>query len=157
MKNNFFLITLMIGLLVVTGCSSDDTTTIDNAALIKQIEDTIESGTWHITSYVDSGQNETNDYTGYNFTFNANGTLTASNGSNTINGTWSVTEDDDDSNDDNSNDDNDVDFNISFTSPPNFEELSDDWDIMSISNTKMELIDVSGGSGETDSLSFTKN
>ena len=157
MKNRIFVATILTLSLILTSCSSDDTMTIDNTVLIKQIKDNVESGTWHITSYVDSGQNETNDYTGYNFTFNANGTLTASNGSNTINGTWSVTEDDDDSNDDTSNDNNDVDFNISFTSPPNFEELSDDWDIVSITNTKIDLIDVSGGNGGTDTLTFTKN
>ena len=157
MKNRIFVATILTLSLILTSCSSDDTMTIDNTVLIKQIADNVESGTWHITSFVDSGQDETNDYTGYNFTFNANGTLTSSNSSNTIIGTWSVTEDDDDSNDDNSNDDNNVDFNILFTSPPNFEELTDDWDIMSISNTKMELIDVSGGNGGTDTLTFTKN
>ena len=156
MKNFFKVKFVIISLLLLIGCSSDDTIGDNNAVEIKQIEDSVKSGTWRVTSYIDSGKNETNDYAGYNFTFNENGSLVAFNGTNVVNGTWSVTDHSSSSNDD-SNDDDDFDFNILFSAPPNFEELSDDWDIMSISNTKMELIDVSGGSGETDSLSFTKN
>jgi hypothetical protein len=51
----------------------------------------------------------------------------------------------------------DLDFNISFASPPDFEELSDDWDFISQSSSKIELIDVSGGNGGTDYLTFEKN
>jgi len=156
MKNRILVATILTLSLILTSCSSDETMTIDNTALIKQIEDNVASGTWKITSYVDSGQDETNDYTGYNFEFNANGILSASNGTTIINGTWSVTDDDDNSNDDSSND-NDIDFNILFNSPPNFEELSDDWDVVSTGNSKIELIDISGGNGGTDTLIFTKN
>ena len=49
-----------------------------------------------------------------------------------------------------------VKFNISFSSPPDFEELSDDWDILSFSNNTIELIDESGD-GSTDMLTFEKN
>ena len=53
---------------------------------------------------------------------------------------------------------NDLDFNILFTSPTNFsDELSDDWDILSRTDTKVELVDVSGGNGGTDYLTFEKN
>jgi hypothetical protein len=138
--------------LIAFSCSSEDTVIKDNSTEIKQIIDLADSGTWRITNYVDSGNNETNDYTGYNFTFVNGGTLTASNGVNTINGTWSVT--DQNSNDDDSND---IDFIIFFSAPPNFEELSDDWDIVSTTDTKIELIDISGGNGGTDTLTFEKN
>lgn len=55
--------------------------------------------------------------------------------------------------DDDSQDDLDFNFNLS----NEFEDLSDDWDIISQSSTKIELIDVSGGNGGTDYLSFQKN
>ncbi len=154
MKNRLFLKGFLVlsFLLIMLSCSSEDAAMADNSAEIEQIKINAKSGTWRITSYVDSGQNETNDYTGYNFTFNVDGALMASDGSNTINGTWSVTDDSDI--DDNSND---IDFNIFFSTPPNFEELSDDWDIVSTSQTKIELIDVSGGNGGTDTLIFEKN
>jgi hypothetical protein len=38
-----------------------------------------------------------------------------------------------------------------------FEDLNDDWDIISRSSTKIELIDISGGNGGTDYLTFEKN
>ena len=154
MINRFFIsgfITLSF-ILIAYSCSSEDTVINDNSTEIKQITDMANSGTWRITNYIDSGQNETNDYTGYNFTFVNGGTLTASNGINTINGTWSVT--DQNSSDDDSND---IDFIIFFSTPPNFEELSDDWDIVSTTATKIDLIDISGGNGGTDTLTFEKN
>ena len=105
---------------------------------------------------MDSGTDETSDYTGYSFTFNADGSLDAVNGSTMITGTWSVTSDDS-SDDDDYNSTDDIDFNIFFSAPPNFEELSDDWDIVSRSSTRIELIDISGGDGSTDTLVFEKN
>lgn len=45
-----------------------------------------------------------------------------------------------------------------FSSPAVFaDELTDDWDIISYSATKIQLIDVSGGNGGTDYLTFEKN
>ena len=136
-------------------CSSDDEhNPNDNSAEIQDITNTAQNGNWVITYFFDTDSDETSDYTGYEFTFGTNGVLTASNGTNTYAGTWSVT-DDSNSNDDSSSDD-DIDFNISFASPVDFEELSDDWDIISYTSVKIELIDVSGGNGGTDYLTFEK-
>lgn len=119
----------------------------------QQIENTAEGGNWKITYFYDSDHVETGNFNGYVFTFNDNGALVAVNGSNTITGTWSVT-------DSNSSDDDggssDVDFNIFFASPDDFEELSEDWDIISVNNSKIELTHVSGGNGGTDFLTFEK-
>lgn len=49
-----------------------------------------------------------------------------------------------------------IDFNIFFASPEDFNELSEDWNIVSYSNTKIELIHISGGDGETDLLTLEK-
>ena len=159
MKNTIlfgFLIMLSLSLMSAT-CSSDDPVpSNDNSQEIIEIENTAESGTWIITSYVDSGQDETNDYNGYEFTFAANGTVTATNGTTIYNGTWSVT--DSNSSDDSSSDD-DIDFNISFPVPEtdDFDDLNDDWDIVNYSSTTISLIDISGGNGGTDTLVFQKN
>jgi hypothetical protein len=136
---------------VASMCSSDDnsSSTTDPTPVIN----TVSQGTWRITSYVDSGNNETSDFTGYNFTFGPSTVLTATNGTNTYTGSWSVTSDD--SNDDNPS--SDLDFNITFVNPANFADLSDDWDIVSYTATTISLIDVSGGNGGTDTLVFTKN
>ena len=162
MKNGFYLsMLLMISFsLMSSTCSTDDddgSFLNDNSQQIAQVENTAESGTWRVTSYIDSGQDETNDFNGYDFTFGTDGTLTASNGSNTMTGTWSVT-DSSNSSDDSSSDD-DIDFNIFFPVPDtnDFEDLNDDWDIVSYTSTTISLIDVSGGNGGTDTLVFQKN
>ena len=48
-------------------------------------------------------------------------------------------------------------FNLYFDLTNDFEDLNDDWDFISQSANKIELLDVSGGSGETDYLTFEKN
>ncbi|WP_345169446.1 hypothetical protein [Algibacter aquimarinus] len=155
-KTFFYSLILMLSLSFMSfNCSNDNDELNNNSQQIAQIESVAKSGTWRITNFNDSGQDETADFAGYTFSFNNDGTLVATNGTNTVNGTWSITNDDS-SDDDNSNDD--IDFNISFPVPEtnDFEDLNDDWDIVSASSTKIELIDISGGNGGTDMLTFEK-
>ena len=137
---------------VASMCSDDNDT--NNTANPTPVINTENQGTWRITLYEDNGVNETNNYANYIFTFNSNGVLTAVN-TTTYNGTWSVTAS-------NSNDDSqdDLDFNIAFLAPaPSAftDDLTDDWDIISYTANKIQLIDVSGGNGGTDYLTFEKN
>lgn len=143
-----------VAVLGIMACSDDDSSSTNNASVSK-VRSTVESGTWRITSFVEEANDETNHFTGYDFTFDDNGTLTADNGTNTYDGTWSVTNDSSSDDDDNSS--SDVDFNIYFPSPNNFTDLNDDWDILERTDTKIRLIDVSGGNGGTDYLTFEKN
>jgi hypothetical protein len=136
---------------VASMCSSDDNNSTTNVSQT-EVSNTVSSGTWRITLYNDSGTIKTSNFTGYNFTFATNSILTASNGTNSYSGTWSIT-------DSNSNDDtlNDLNFNIAFSAPANFADLTDDWHIQSRTASKIEFIDVSGGNGGTDYLTFEKN
>ena len=122
----------------------------------KQINKISTDGTWVVSSYLDNGDDETSDFTSFRLTFLENGTLNAtdllSSNSNPFSGSWSVT-------DSNSNDDDnldDLDFNINFNVSNKLDELSDDWDIISYTETEIKLIDVSGGGGGTDYLTLTK-
>jgi hypothetical protein len=137
---------------VASMCSSDSSSSSSSDPT--PVINTANSGTWKITLYDDSGEIKTNNFTNYNFTFGTGNVLTASNGTNTYTGSWSVTSSDN-SNDDNP--DSDLDFNILFSSPANFADLSDDWDVVSYTANTITLIDVSGGNGGTDYLTFTKN
>lgn len=146
------VLVVLAGMVGLTSCTKEDDPT--NGQTQTTVETNVKDGTWRITNFVDSDTDETAHFDNYTFTFGTDGMLTASNGSTTIEGTWSIT-------DSNSNDDSqdDLDFNINFTSPSdaNFEDLNDDWDFVSQSATKIELTDVSGGNGGTDLLTFEKN
>ena len=143
-----FLFVLSFGMI---SCS-DNGESDPNLLSKEQIEDNMNSGNWRITKFIDSGKDETNHFSGYDFVFNENGVLTSSSGTNTYEGSWSIS-------DSNSGDDSpdDLDFNILFNLTNDFEDLNDDWDILTITASKIELEDISGGNGGTDILTFEKN
>ncbi|MBF6608836.1 MAG: hypothetical protein ITG00_08875 [Flavobacterium sp.] len=134
------------------GCSSDDDSTVFIDPI--QVSNTVTSGTWRITSFIEDGNDETNHFTGYDFTFNLNGELTATNGTDTHAGSWDLTTE-------NSNDDSpsgsDIDFEIMFAAPPEFTDLNEDWDILQRTDTRLTLRHTSGGDGSIDHLVFDKN
>jgi len=143
--------------IVIPSCNGDDdASTISGNQNAQEVINTVRSGTWKITYYFDTDQDETTDFNGYNFTFGTGNVLTATNGTNTYTGTWSVTNSDS-SDDDDDNGSDDLDFNIGFSSPEKFQELTDDWDIIERSANVIKLRDVSGGNGGTDYVTFTKN
>ena len=153
MKKVFFAAFVILTVFLTYSCSSDDNGNSTNSNSIATVVNTMNSGTWRITKYIDSGNNETTDFSGYTFTFTENNILMANNASDEIIGSWLVASGN--SNDDNPN--NDLDFIISFSGPAKFIKLTDDWSIQSHTSTKIELIDVSGGNGGTDYLTFEKN
>ncbi len=154
MKKTILIPALAFVLLInVAGMCSKDDAVVAPSVNPAPVINTVNNGTWRITFYEDSGTEETTNFSGYNFTFGPSSVLTATNGSNTYTGTWSVTSD-------NSLDDspsNDLDFNIGFTTPANFADLTDDWNITEITSTKVRLVHVSGGNGGTDYITFEKN
>ncbi len=106
----------------------------------------VTSGTWKVTLFTDNGNDETSDYSGYTFTFSSGGTLSAVKNGVTTNGTWSV----------NSSSNK---FNINLgpkvdTNKP-LGELTDDWKILSSTETVIRLTDDNASSNEF--LTFTKN
>ena len=148
--NSRIILMILVVFSSFMSCSNDD----DNSSINiqNQVQNNVQSGTWRITKFEDSGKDETNHFAGYNFTFISTSVLNANNGITNYDGTWSLTYS-------NSNDDSvdDLDFNINFNLTNDFEDLNDDWDFISQTATKIELIDISGGNGETDYLTFEKN
>ena len=140
---------LPIALFIVTLTSCNKSKTQNN------IQDDIQQGTWVVSSYIDNGNYETMDFTAFRFTFNQDGSLQVmdllSSSTNQFAGQWSIT-------DSNSNDDSidDLDFNVTFNVGNKLDDLTDDWDIVSQSETEIKLVDVSGGNGGTDYVTFTK-
>lgn len=137
---------------IITLFSCQNEVVNPNNTTQNEIEVSVETGDWYITKFIDSGVDETYHFNGYTFTFNDDGTLIADNGVNTYNGTWSIS-------DDNSDDDtqDDLHFNIHFNLSNDFEDLNDDWEFISQTPSKIELIDISGGNGGIDYLTFEIN
>ena len=125
-------------LLLLSSCKKD--------SVSANVSTTIQNGSWKISLFNDSGNDETNHYTGYSFNFGSGGAVSASNGSSSVSGSWST-----------GTDDSQNKLNLNFGDNGNFGDLSDDWHIISESTTKIELEDVSGGNGGTDLLTFVKN
>lgn len=135
-------------------CDKNETDSEINAADITSIKSTMTNGEWRVSYYFDSEKEETTDYAGYRFTFNGDGVLSVTDGNTSLSGAWSITDSGNSSDD--SKDDSELDFNILFNGSELFEELSDDWDIKTYSSTKIELVDISGGDGSVDYLTFDK-
>ncbi|NNE75693.1 MAG: hypothetical protein HKN31_01325 [Pricia sp.] len=144
---------VVIGSIWFFACDKNETAAEITVADSETIKSTMVSGQWRVSYYVDSDKDETSDYAGYSFTFNADGVLSTTDGNSSLSGAWSVT---DSSSSDNNDNKSDVDFNIIFNGSDLFEELSDDWEIVNYSETEIELVDDSGGNGTTDYLTFVK-
>lgn len=104
---------------------------------------TAPSSIWLVDTYLDDGADETAPYIGFEFTFNANGGLTATDGSSTINGTWSSRN-------------GGTELMLDFDSNDPLDEFNDSWDVISVTDNRLELSDTSGGGGGTDTLIFIK-
>ena len=106
----------------------------------------VPAGAWRVTHFSERGSDETGDFTGYVFTFAANGTATAVKAATSKTGNWSITG-------------NSTRFNIDFGAKTDANkplgELTDDWVIVSITNNEIRLTDDNASSAEF--LTFGKN
>ncbi len=143
MKKIFALATVFIAL-GLTSCKKDEPSTSNITT--SNVTTTVSAGTWRVTYYWDTNRDETANFNGFNFTFGTSNLVSASNSLLTINGTWSI-----------ANDDSKVKLILAFTTRANFIEISDNWHVIERTDTKIRLQDVSGGNGGTDYLTFEKN
>lgn len=164
-KNSRFpLYLLLAGIFVTTTASTcefehddDDDHGSHHSIAAAPVINTATSGTWKIAYYSDSGNDRTAWFANYLFTFNPDNAVLATNGDNSFTGSWSVANSHHSkSGSDDDYGSSDVDFNLGFGSPAQFAELTDDWNIVSYSANRIELIDVSGGNGGTDYITFEK-
>jgi hypothetical protein len=140
MKHLFKLMLVFSIVIFAASCSKDDDGMTSTAA------STLKSGTWKITLFVDNGTDETTDFNSFIFSFADGGVVTATNTALTATGTWSV-----------GTDNSIPKLNLAFSTPALFVDLTEDWEIMSVTNTVVSLHHQSGGSGGMDMLTFTKN
>ena len=106
----------------------------------------VSSGSWRVTLFTDSGNDETADFSGYSFTFSSTGAITAVKNGATKNGTWSVS---------NSSGKFNIDLGPKDATNKPLGELTDDWKILSSTTTEIRLGDDNTASNEF--VTFTKN
>ena len=156
MKNTIKKALFALSLIVVFySCSKDENNPDEEITVadMAKIKAAMTTGEWIVTYYFDSGVDDTNDYVGYSFTFQADGNLGATDGNTALSGAWSMTTSDNGTDD---TVDDEIEFEIFFTSPDIFAELSDDWDILKFTSGKIELMDLSDDNSTTDYLTFEK-
>lgn len=134
------IVALLLSILVIS-CKKEDNSTPSKT----NVPTILTQGNWRITLYNDSGADELYHFSGYTFTF-SNGIVTAVKNGNSVIGSYSTVIDDSK---------NKMLLNFGNTVP--FDELNDDWHIVEETSNKIRLQDVSGGSGETDLLTFERN
>jgi hypothetical protein len=124
----------LLSFFLITACSHDNDYDNDN----------LSDGTWKIALFTDSGNDETTDFNGYSFVFGEGGILVAIKNSASQTGTWSR----------GSNDFN-IDLGAKTDTNKPLGELTDNWDIISVSATEIKLQDDNPSSAEF--LTFQKN
>lgn len=149
-----YVLLFLFSLVTFSACEKDTTASEIASADIDAIKTAVVDGVWKITYYFDD-KDETPDFNSFWFDFKADGVLMAESNQSAVSGSWSIVADSNDSSADNPSDSG-VDFDIFFGSFALLEELNEDWDIVSFTDTTIELKDVSGGDGSIDYLTFEK-
>lgn len=121
-------------------CDDDSSNSPDNSAPI------LKESNWKVTNFNDKGRDQTSYFTGYSFDFQDGGVVKATSGSNVVSGTWGIRKDS-----------GKTKLDLDFGNVPKFEDINEDWEIISQSSNKIELKDVSGGDGGISYLTFEKN
>jgi hypothetical protein len=141
MKRKFFASLLSLTIVFATSCSKSSNSTPANAAVVAS--QSAVSGTWRVSSFINSGTNETAAFAGYSFVFSG-ATVTATKNGIITNGAWSVNT-------------SSVKFIIDLgprgSSNIPLGELTDDWRITSANDTQIQLQDDSN----VEFVTFTKN
>ncbi len=126
-------------LFAFTACKKDD------ALAPEDVSSHITSGNWRVTYYLHHNIDETSSFEPYVFFFSSSGIVGATTAADTISGTWSVRKDS-----------GKTKFDLYFSSPSLFEEISEDWIVLESTDSKLRLQDQSGSSSDIDYLTFEK-
>jgi hypothetical protein len=116
----------------------------DNPSTAK-VADKIQQSSWRVANFVDTGVNETVNYDGFVLTFKQDLTVTAIKGTDTINGTYTVSVDDDD-------DEDETELTLNFNAPAPWNELNDEWDISNNMRNGLEMDDMTGDDADDDDM-----
>ena len=114
---------------------------LDDVALVNALT----NGDWYVTYFFDD-TDETSTLSDYEFNFASDNTATAINTSGTTNGSWSTAVGDNTA----------LSLNLNFGAISPLDELTDDWDVLEVTDDIIRLKDVSGGNGTEDFLTLER-
>lgn len=120
---------------------------LDEMGTIKLFEQNLVEKNLVITKYIENNEDRSADFADYGFIFSTGGTLDAIFDGDTINGTWTISQND-------SIPKIVIDFGDVFEP---LKDLNEDWLIENQSETKIELKDINGKTGNIDQLTFEEN
>lgn len=142
MKKIAFIISIVF--FISCNKSDDDATNGNNDPQFANIETTLQDGIWEISNFSNNGDNETNQFEGFDFRFLEDGVVTVQNDILSEVGQYGYS----------INNDDEEKLNIEFAIEP-FSKLNQNWRIEAASDTAVELFFLSA-SGEPKSLDFIK-
>jgi hypothetical protein len=132
------LILVFISFFALTSCDKDDDEALVTATVVQE-------GKWKVTLFSEDNVNETHHFAGYEFTFNNDGTVSALRNNVTTTGYWST-----------GTDDSQRKLILDFIFLSTLSELSEDWRVVELTNTKVRLEHLSGDNGNTDLLTLER-
>ena len=141
MKN----ILILVGFVIFASCSSDDSKE-DQFGQFEDIKLILPQGEWKVGKFLKDEVDKTANFESFVFTFNSDGNVLAQNDLFSEKGTWLYV--------------NEVENQeilvLTFSQIEPFEDINEDWQIVSISPSKIELIDKGSNPQDTKLLSFLK-
>jgi len=136
---------IVAAIVIFASCSSDDDSGDVNTSEFEQVKTTLPQGKWKVSTFNDNGIDKSEEFESFKFTFNKDGSVEAQNDLLTELGTWNY---------DNTSSSSEK-LNLKFGEINPFDEISDDWNIISVTNSKVELSD-DDGNGDIELLTFIK-
>jgi hypothetical protein len=136
MNGRYFSAACAVFMLLFTACKEDENS-------VTAITNTMTSGDWRISYFVEGGNQSTDTFSDYAFTFSSGPTNTviASDGEASVTGAWGI-----------GYEDNDATLNLDFGADSTFIRLNKDWRVTDLMDTRLTLQHDS-----LDYLTFDKN
>ncbi|SRR5690554_1889480 len=138
---------LLFSVLIMASCSSDDDAGDVVTNEFERISSVLPQGTWKVTTLIDGNENHTAAFESFIFTFNEEGSVIAENDLYSETGIWAYR----------TTAQEGEQLVLAFNDVIPFDEINDDWKIVSVTNTKVELSDDDDNDlDDLDILVFTK-
>jgi|26BtaG_2_1085354.scaffolds.fasta_scaffold00062_14 hypothetical protein len=137
---------LLFSVIILASCSSDDDAGDVITNEFERISSVLPQGTWKVTTLIDGNEDHTEAFESFIFTFDEDGTVVSQTDLFSEIGIWAYK----------STSQQGEQLILEFNDVTPFDQINDDWKIVSVTNSQVELSDVGDIPENTDLLVFTK-